>query len=74
MNKTILSAAIILGVGFSACTSQSNSNSQTQKEEKMEISNKQKVIALLKSIETGDTVPVLFSTSHDPKLFLNHFN
>ncbi len=58
MNKTILSAAIILGVGFSACTNQSNSNSQNQKEEKMEISNKEKVVALLKSIETGDTVPV----------------
>lgn len=58
MNKTILSAAIILGVGFSACTNQNNSNSQTQKEEKMEISNKEKVIALLKSIETGEQEPI----------------
>jgi predicted SnoaL-like aldol condensation-catalyzing enzyme len=69
MNKTILSAAIILGVGFSACTSQSNSNSQTQKEEKMEISNKQKVIALLKSIETGDTVPVGYI---NPDKYIQH--
>lgn len=58
MNKTLLSAAIILGVGFSACTNQGNSNSQSQKEEKMEISNKEKVVALLKSIETGAQEPV----------------
>lgn len=69
MNKTLLSAAIFLGVGFSACTNQNNSNSQTQKEEKMEISNKQKVVALLKSIETGDTVPVCYI---NPNKYIQH--
>lgn len=67
MNKTLVSAAIILGVGFSACTNQPNSNSQ--KEEKMEISNKQKVVALLKSIETGDTVPVGYI---NPNKYIQH--
>ncbi len=67
MNKTILSAAIILGVGFSACTSQSNSNSQTQK--KMEISNKQKVVDLLKSIETGEQEPVGYI---NPDKYIQH--
>ena len=69
MIKMILSAAIVLGVGFSACTNHSNSNSQTQKEEKMEISNKQKVVALLKSIETGDTVPVSYI---NPDKYIQH--
>lgn len=69
MNKTILSAAIILGVGFSACNNQSNSNSQTQKEEKMEISNKQKVVALLKSIETGAQEPVGYI---NPDKYIQH--
>lgn len=69
MNKTLLSAAIILGVGFSACTNQSNSNSQTQKEEKMEISNKEKVIALLKSIETGEQEPVGYI---NPDKYIQH--
>jgi len=69
MNKTLLSAAIILGVGFSACNNQSNSNSQNIKEEKMEISNKQKVVALLKSIETGDTVPVGYI---NPNKYIQH--
>ncbi len=69
MNKTLLSAAIILGVGFSACNNQSNSNSQNIKEEKMEISKKQKVVALLKSIETGDTVPVGYI---NPNKYIQH--
>lgn len=69
MNKTLLSAAIILGVGFSACTNQSNSNSQTQKEEKMEISNKEKVVALLKSIETGEQEPVGYI---NPNKYIQH--
>lgn len=69
MNKILLSAAIILGVGFSACTNFRNSNSQNLKEEKMEISNKQKVVALLKSIETGDTVPVGYI---NPNKYIQH--
>lgn len=69
MKHTLLSAAIILGVGFSACTNQNNSHSQTQKEEKMEISNKQKVVALLKSIETGDSVPVSYI---NPNKYIQH--
>lgn len=69
MNKILLSAAIILGVGFSACTNFRNSNSQNKKTEKMEISNKQKVVALLKSIETGDTVPVGYI---NPNQYIQH--
>ncbi|MDO5608031.1 MAG: nuclear transport factor 2 family protein [Capnocytophaga sp.] len=61
MNKTVAIAAVILGVGFSACNNKkNNSNPETQKIEKMEISNKQKVTDLLKAIETGATEPVGF--------------
>lgn len=69
MKQTLLSAAIILGVGFSACTNQNNSNSQNKKQEKMEISNKEKVVALLKSIETGDSVPVSYI---NPSKYIQH--
>lgn len=69
MKQTLLSAAIILGVGFSACTNQSNSNSQIKNQEKMEISNKEKVVALLKSIETGDSVPVSYI---NPNKYIQH--
>ncbi len=69
MKKTIRSVAIIFGVGFSACINQNNSDSQIQKEEKMEISNKQKVVALLKSIETGDSIPVSYI---NPNKYIQH--
>lgn len=68
MKKTILSAAIILGVGLSACHN-NNSQSQTKNEETMERSNKEKVVALLKSIETGDTVPVGYI---NPNKYIQH--
>lgn len=69
MNKILLSAAIISGVGFSDCTPFRNSDSLNKKEEKMEISNKQKVVALLKSIETGDNVPVGYI---NPNQYIQH--
>ncbi len=70
MKKTALKAAVVLlGVGLYACNNQNNSDSQTQKEEKMEISNKEKVVALLKSIETGDSVPVSYI---NPNKYIQH--
>lgn len=58
MIKIITNAAIIFGVGLNACTSTRNSQSHTKNEAKMEISNKQKAVAVLKSIETGEQEPV----------------
>ncbi len=69
MNKTFISPAIILRVGFSACTSWSNYNSQTKKEEKIEISNKEKVVALLKSIEIGEQEPLGYI---NPNKYIQH--
>jgi predicted SnoaL-like aldol condensation-catalyzing enzyme len=53
MKKILLSVAVILVVGITAC-----SNLKNKKEETVEISNKDKVVALLKSIETGAQEPV----------------
>jgi predicted SnoaL-like aldol condensation-catalyzing enzyme len=69
MKQLLLSTAILIGVGFSACTNQNNSNAQNQTKEKMETSNKQKVVALLKSIETGDSVPVSYV---NPDNYIQH--
>jgi predicted SnoaL-like aldol condensation-catalyzing enzyme len=69
MKFTLLSAAILTGVGFSACTNQNNTESQQVKEEKMEITNKQKVVALLKSIETGDSTAVSYI---NPTRYIQH--
>lgn len=70
MKKTTLYTAIILGVGLSpACQAQNNPDSKMKKEKTMEISNKQKVTDLLKSIETGATAPIGFI---NPEKYIQH--
>jgi len=56
MKNIVLAVALILSTGLFA----ENIKSQTKKEVKMEITNKEKVIALLKSIETGAAEPVAY--------------
>lgn len=67
MNKIILSAAIILGVGLSSCNTSRNSFSQSKNLNKME--NKQKVVSLLKAIETGATEPIGYI---NPNKYIQH--
>lgn len=69
MKKTLLSAAIILMVGLSTNAQTTSTKLKTKKENKMEISNKEKVVALLKSIETGDKAPVAFI---NPNNYIQH--
>jgi predicted SnoaL-like aldol condensation-catalyzing enzyme len=69
MKQILLSTAIILSLSFTACNGQVAQESETKKEEKMEISNKEKVVALLKSIETGDQEPVGYI---NPNKYIQH--
>ncbi|MEP3836004.1 MAG: nuclear transport factor 2 family protein [Algibacter sp.] len=69
MKKILLSVTVILAIGLTACKSQKTTNSETKKEEKMEISNKEKVIALLKSIETAAQEPVGYI---NPNKYIQH--
>ena len=69
MKKILLSATVILVIGLTSCNSQKTTNSETKKEEKMEISNKEKVVALLKSIETGAQEPVGYI---NPNKYIQH--
>lgn len=69
MKKILLSATVILAMGLTACNSQKKTNSETKKEEKMEISNKEKVVALLKSIKTGAQEPVGYIS---PNKYIQH--
>ena len=69
MNKLIIGATIILGVGLSSCSTNRNSISNSKKTNKMEISNKEKVVSLLKAIETGTTEPVGYI---DPNKYIQH--
>jgi predicted SnoaL-like aldol condensation-catalyzing enzyme len=69
MKKILLSVTVILAIGLTACNSQKTTNAETKKEEKMEISNKEKVVALLKSIETGAQEPVGYI---NPNNYIQH--
>lgn len=62
MNKSILNVALIFALAVTTTYGQKQKNSKTKKENTMEISNKQKVVALLKSIETG---------AHEPAAYIN---
>jgi len=69
MKQILLSATVVLAIGLTACNGQQKQNSETKKEEKMEISNKEKVVALLKSIETGAQEPVGYI---NPNKYIQH--
>jgi predicted SnoaL-like aldol condensation-catalyzing enzyme len=61
MKLSTLTLANIIGLSLviiNPIQAQNKKNNNSKKTVKMEISNKQKVIALLKSIETGDPTPV----------------
>ena len=63
MIKTILGSIAIFAI-LGACSSQNKQKTTHKKEVKMETkSNKQKVVELLNSIETGDTKPVAYINS-----------
>jgi predicted SnoaL-like aldol condensation-catalyzing enzyme len=69
MKQILLSATVVLAMSLTACNRQQKQNLENKKEEKMEISNKEKVVALLKSIETGVQEPVGYI---NPKKYIQH--
>ncbi|WP_109831711.1 nuclear transport factor 2 family protein [Reichenbachiella versicolor] len=67
MKKTILTLAA--AIGLFACQSQKSKVSETETSKNMEISNKEKVVALLTSLETGDQKPVSYI---NPNKYIQH--
>ena len=69
INKMMVGLSV-LAIGLASCTQpNTETKSETKKEENMEKSNKEKVVALLKSIETGDSVPVGYI---NPNKYIQH--
>ncbi|WP_044207625.1 nuclear transport factor 2 family protein [Flammeovirga sp. OC4] len=64
MTKKIYSLAVLIMAFLSSSAQDSSSNSST-----MEVSNKDKVVALLKSIETGDSAPAGYI---NPNKYIQH--
>lgn len=68
MKQILMGLTAVLAMSFTACNGQQK-KSETKKEEKMEIPNKEKVVALLKSIETGAEEPVGYM---NPNKYIQH--
>ncbi len=65
--KKFTTTIAILTITFSACTSQKKVISKTKKQNNMEISNKQKTLAVLKAIETGAKAPISYINAENYK-------
>ena len=63
MNKVILAALALCGMGFAGCDDDNNEQANTSK------SNQEKVVELLKSIETGASEPVAYI---NPENYVQH--
>src|SRR5579872_7281992 len=68
-NKVMVGLSI-LAIGFASCSQPgSETKSEIKKERIMEKSKKEKVVALLKSIESGDSAPVSYI---NPNKYIQH--
>ena len=67
MKQTILNAALILGLGLTTANAQTKS--LTSKNKSVDSSKKEKVVALIKSIETGAHEPVAYI---NPNKYIQH--
>lgn len=60
---------LVLALVFAGCNASKDSGVQSEKSQKMELSNKEKAIALIESIQTGDTNPVAYV---NPDKYIQH--
>lgn len=69
MKQILLSATVTLAMSLTSCNGQQKQDFETKKEEKMELSDKEKAIALLNSFNTGDQTPVSYI---NPNKYIQH--
>lgn len=69
MKQSILNAAIILSISLTSCSVQKQKESTTNTKKTMEISKKDKVVALLNSFNTGDQTPISYI---NPAKYIQH--
>ena len=69
--KYLTTLTLIIAVTLTSCAQPSDKESQSQikKEEKMELTNKEKVVALLNSFNTGDQTPISYI---NPNKYIQH--
>lgn len=69
MKKIMLNTAIIVGLTFTVCNSKTKKNVNHKKTNTMEIYNKEKVLSLLKSLETREVEPLGYI---NPNKYIQH--
>lgn len=69
MKSILFFLTTVLAIGLISCNGSKNSISQTQKQTKMELTNKQKAVALIESLENGDHGPVGYI---NPNKYIQH--
>ncbi len=60
---------LVLLASLTSCATKNNNSTTTKKETKMEISNKDKAVALLNSLSTGDQTPISYI---NPNKYIQH--
>ena len=69
MKSTLFFNLIILVALFTSCDTNKNLNSTAKNNAKMELKSKEKAVALIKSLETGDQIPVSYI---NPNKYIQH--
>ena len=69
MNSISTYSFLLILLILGSCTQTSNSQNQNLKTEKMELTNKEKVVALLNSFNTGDKTPISYI---NPTKYVQH--
>ena len=72
MKNTLTFSLLAMALLFSSCGNEKNSNqtnNKLEKQEKMELTNKEKVVALLNSFNTGDQTPISYI---NPEKYIQH--
>lgn len=69
MKSLKLFSLFIMALAFASCSDNKISNSETKKDVTMELSNKEKAVALIESLENGDHTPVSYI---NPNKYIQH--
>lgn len=69
MKSITVFSFLCLSLAFTSCDTNKNSITKSKTESKMELSNKQKVVALLNSFNTGDQTPISYI---NPAKYVQH--
>ena len=69
MKSIFLSSLLLVGLSLNSCGQQQKSNTPIKNSKEMQLSNKEKAVALLNSFNTGDQTPISYI---NPQKYIQH--